>query len=89
MPIIARDLPVFREVAGDHAYYFSGTSPEALANAIRYWMALDSEGEAPSSEDIPRLSWADSAKQLMAAVLNKEDDQAHTVIVEKAGEPRR
>ena len=24
LPILARDIPVFREVAGDHALYFSG-----------------------------------------------------------------
>ena len=31
LPIIARDIPVFREVAGDHAFYFRGSIPEALS----------------------------------------------------------
>jgi len=38
LPIIARDLPVFREVAGEHAEYFDGLDPESLAQAIRNWM---------------------------------------------------
>lgn len=27
LPILARDLPVFREVAGEHAFYFDGVTP--------------------------------------------------------------
>ncbi|MGC9208162.1 glycosyltransferase family 4 protein, partial [Acidithiobacillus sp.] len=40
LPIIARDIPVFREVAGDHAFYFQGESAKALSEAIRYWLIL-------------------------------------------------
>ena len=39
-PIIARDIPVFREVAGDHAFYFDGLEASALADAIHQWLAL-------------------------------------------------
>ena len=45
LPIIARDIPVFREVAGKHAYYFSGENAQALADALGDWLRL---GEAPS-----------------------------------------
>ncbi len=69
--IIARDLPVFREVAGEHAYYFSGTSPEALADAVSNWMELHAEGKAPSSAGMSWLSWAESARQLMEVVLGE------------------
>ena len=37
LPIIARDIPVFREVAGESAYYFSGEDPQVLANALQNW----------------------------------------------------
>ena len=33
LPIIARDLPVFMEVAGEHAFYFSGMAPETSRRA--------------------------------------------------------
>jgi len=32
LPIIARDIPVFREVAGDYAFYFSGENADDLAH---------------------------------------------------------
>ena len=39
LPVVARDLPVFREVAGGTRFYFSGTSPEDLAGAIEDWLS--------------------------------------------------
>ena len=38
LPIIARDIPVFREVAGEHAHYFNGLEPQVLADAIKHWL---------------------------------------------------
>lgn len=69
LPIIARGIPVFREVAGEHAFYFEGGEPEDLAAAIEAWLALHAAGEAPPSKDMPWLTWRDSARQLMDAVL--------------------
>jgi glycosyltransferase involved in cell wall biosynthesis len=69
LPILARDLPVFREVAGDRAVYFHGTAPQDLATAITGWLALDASGAAPPSADMAWMSWADSARQLMQVVL--------------------
>jgi len=63
-PIIARDLPVFQEVAGEHAFYFSGTEPAAMADAIERWLALFVRGEAPGSSAMPWLTWRESAQQL-------------------------
>lgn len=40
LPIIARDIPVFREVAGEHAYYFGGEDAQTLADALRVWLSL-------------------------------------------------
>ncbi|MDR9778211.1 glycosyltransferase, partial [Rhizobium hidalgonense] len=50
IPIIARDIPVFREIASDHAYYFKGNSAIALAKCITDWLDLD---VPPSSLEIP------------------------------------
>ena len=47
LPILARDLPVFREVAGDHAAYFSGLDPQDLATVIRDWLSLSRAGRQP------------------------------------------
>lgn len=73
-PIIARDIPVFREVAGEHAFYFSGTTGKDLAASIRSWIALYKEDNHPKSVDMPWLSWAESADQLLNAVLRPPTD---------------
>jgi glycosyltransferase involved in cell wall biosynthesis len=47
-PVIARDLPVFREVAGDYAQYFSGTQAQNLSNVIERWLTKQAhEGQSP------------------------------------------
>ncbi len=69
LPIIARNIPVFREVAGQHAFYFSGTSPDALANSVEEWLKLNEIGSAPQSVDMPWLTWKQSTQQLLDAIL--------------------
>ncbi|MFK4444476.1 glycosyltransferase involved in cell wall biosynthesis [Caballeronia udeis] len=69
LPIIARDIPVFREVAGDHAFYFEGDTPQALADAVQAWIELDRTGLAPSSVKMPWLTWKQSAEKLNEVVL--------------------
>lgn len=64
LPILARDIPVFREVAGDHAYFFSGTAASDLARSLRDWLELNSIGQVPSSANLPRLRWSESVRQL-------------------------
>ncbi len=64
LPVLARDIPIFREVAGDHAFYFQGDTPDALASAVKRWIELDREGRAPSSDSLPWLTWTQSADQL-------------------------
>lgn len=69
LPIIARDIPVFREVAGDHAYYFQGQAPEALAKALTDWVALFEKNAHPLSAPMPWLRWSESAAVLKKHVL--------------------
>jgi glycosyltransferase involved in cell wall biosynthesis len=64
VPIIARDLPVFREVAGDHAYYFHGREPEPLAAAIQQWLDLHQDRREPTSAGLSWLTWEQSARWL-------------------------
>ena len=69
LPILCRDLQVFREVAGPHAIYFHGHDPEALAHAIRGWIDAWRQGAVPDSRGIKPLTWSESARQLTAVVL--------------------
>lgn len=65
VPIIARDIPVFREVAGQHAYYFRGDSPEEIAASLKEWLGLWANGRHPLAEGMPFLTWCESAQQVM------------------------
>ncbi|HQA82417.1 MAG TPA: glycosyltransferase [Syntrophales bacterium] len=64
LPLIVRDIPVFRETAGDHAFYFSGVESADLAQAIEEWFGLFTSDLHPKSEGIPWLTWKESAEQL-------------------------
>ena len=68
LPIIARDLPVFREVAGEHAVYFSGDAPGDIAGALEQWLARRRIGEVPASVGMTWNTWQASADQLMSAL---------------------
>lgn len=72
IPILARNIPVFREVAGDHAAYFQGNSPSDLAQAVRQWLKLHAENQHPKSDNMPWLTWAGSADQLKAAMFDDD-----------------
>lgn len=72
LPIMARGLRVFREVAGENAVYFEGLEPENLARALRDWLAAWREGNVVSSASIPWLTWAQSAEQLRRAIGMRE-----------------
>jgi len=72
LPIIARDIPVFREVVGKHAFYFSGLTPGVLADAVREWIALNSAGNAPQSSELPLLSWKQSTQRLLDVIVGDQ-----------------
>lgn len=70
--IIARDIPVFHEVAGEHAYYFSGRDPGDLAAAVQEWLALYQSGKHPKSDGMPWQTWKQSTRQLLNVILNDQ-----------------
>lgn len=67
LPVIARDLPVFREVMGDRAIYFNAPEAAQLADALRRW--LNTPDRQYSAAALPWPSSKDSAEQL-ANVIN-------------------
>jgi glycosyltransferase involved in cell wall biosynthesis len=73
VPVIARDIPVFREVAGEAAFYFSGGAA-ALAEAVKAWLAL--QGAHPASTGMRRMTWAQNAGELLT-VLGKRSGALH------------
>ena len=66
IPILARDLPVFVEVAGEHAYFLpSENSPSMWAEALIKWLELFSNGTYPRSDDLPWFTWKESSKNIV------------------------
>ena len=65
LPIIARDLPVFREVANESAYFFSSEQSDDLAADLIRWLDLFEKGDHPRSTDMRWNTWAESAKSLV------------------------
>lgn len=59
-PVIATDIGVFREVAGDSARYFRLLDSESLAERMREALA-----KKPSPPKVAPMSWRDSASQLL------------------------
>lgn len=69
MPILARDIEVFREVAQESATYFKGDNANELYDAIQKWRLKRREGEVVSPCGIKYLSWEQSAKWLERLVI--------------------
>ena len=69
LPIIARDMPVFREVSGKYAFYFNGLKPEDLSKAVNNWLDLNIKKEAPQSINMPWLTWQQSTQKLLTILL--------------------
>ena len=68
LPILARDIPVFREVAGGHALYFSGDGTSDLEAGVRNWLAQKSRGSIPDVSTMPWQTWKQCAAKILEAI---------------------
>lgn len=69
LPIIARDIPVFKEVAGEHAYYYKNNKDsKVISNAIVNWLQLYKQNKHPKSDYMPLLTWKESMEQLLVCL---------------------
>jgi glycosyltransferase involved in cell wall biosynthesis len=73
LPLMTRDLAVFHEVTQEHAFFFEGLSPEALAEAIDVWLTLFKKQQHPLSTEMTYLTWSQSAQQLLFAMLHNPE----------------
>jgi glycosyltransferase involved in cell wall biosynthesis len=72
VPLLVRDIPIFREVTDGHAHYFADSrDPQVIATAVQEWLALFGKGEHPRSDAMPHQTWKDSAKQVLDAILGQ------------------
>ena len=70
LPIIARDIPVFREIGGENVHFFDTTKGTDLASSIIEWLNLYENGEHPKSEYLQINTWQMSANELIKKLLS-------------------
>ncbi|MGB6120064.1 MAG: hypothetical protein WBF87_17755, partial [Mesorhizobium sp.] len=64
LPVLARDIEVFREVAPPGSRFFADAGPDALAQAIAEWV----DAPAPRHKRPDILGWAQSADNLFRLI---------------------
>lgn len=64
-PVLARDIPVFREIGGDFATYFSDDNAGSLENDIKSWLTKVDLQRVPQASKLKEHTWQDSAQQLL------------------------
>jgi glycosyltransferase involved in cell wall biosynthesis len=57
LPILARDIPVFREVAGGFADYFHAGKPKEFSQKILEWINRFREDKHTKSNGLPYCKW--------------------------------
>jgi len=70
-PLLARNLPVFREVCGESAWYFESTDGIGLAGELQTWLTSYNEATLTDSSWIKSIDWQQSAVQLMDSVIRR------------------
>lgn len=65
LPIMARDIPVFREVAGDQVSYFVARDGKDLAKFVREWLDGWQQKNSLDSKGIEFTSWKQCACNLL------------------------
>ena len=68
LPIIARNISVFKEVAGDNAFFFEGNKGNDLCLAIKKWINGYKLNQHPKP-NIKFLTWTESANHLKEVII--------------------
>ncbi len=78
-PVIASDIPIFREVGGDAASYVDPASPRQFAEAVKKLQDRErwEETSRRSVERAGEFNWDESARQLV--------DVAHDIVAQRGG----
>lgn len=64
-PVFARDIPIFREVAGNTATFFTDKSPNDIVEALASWVKVLESGKLISPASLNCVTWQESYMQLV------------------------
>jgi glycosyltransferase involved in cell wall biosynthesis len=71
VPIICSDIPVLHEIAGEFATYVALNDAASVAIELGKWWVSHNSGTLPNTRDMPKLSWEESAAELLHVVLGE------------------
>ncbi|MEY2334618.1 glycosyltransferase family 1 protein [Acidithiobacillus ferrianus] len=70
LPLLVRDIPVFREVTAGHAHFFADQpEPLTISEAVETWLEQYRQGKHQRSDAMPHQTWKESAHQVLNAIL--------------------
>ena len=67
-PLLLRDIPVFREIAGENALYFQKDDAESLGQSIAEWLERIKLGTAGNPAAIKSYTWEESTRNLITMI---------------------
>jgi glycosyltransferase involved in cell wall biosynthesis len=67
-PLLIRDIPIFRELAGANAMFFSAANARDLARELSTWINQLRDGSAISPRGISYVTWRESTRALLACL---------------------
>ena len=69
LPVVARDIPIFREVTGEGAYFFDEDDSLALDEKIIDCLDLYRDGKLTHLSECSGMTWNKSAKSVLKLIL--------------------
>ena len=81
IPVLARDIPVFREIGTDYAEFFPADSGQGIQRAVEGFVARRSRSGKESRDRKGWISWGESARTLLSFV---KDSQRPSMGIERS-----
>jgi glycosyltransferase involved in cell wall biosynthesis len=69
LPILARDIPVFREIAEGHASFFNAATPKEISRAVMNWLNDYEMGTHKQSTQMKPSTWHDCTLGVLAGMM--------------------
>jgi O-antigen biosynthesis alpha-1,2-rhamnosyltransferase len=73
LPVMASDIPVFREIGSDFVAYFDLANPRSLVDLVQAYERTRAIPGVRSPQEWRWIDWKDSAKQLVEGVISGAD----------------
>lgn len=68
LPILARDIPIFREICGRHAAFFSANNAIELSDHISAWLVRYKAKQHVESKGMPYVTWEVTCNQILESL---------------------